>query len=89
MTTHVKSQNAVVVPFVARATSPRSVLWRLGMLCQGLMVGALVVVAGQAQAFEKLIEVDTAGCSTNVAINNAIGQSFKLSASTALDSVDI
>ncbi|NVI97533.1 hypothetical protein HV824_05295 [Myxococcus sp. AM009] len=59
------------------------------MLCQGLMVGALVVVAGQAQAFEKLIEVDTAGCNTNVAINNAIGQSFKLSASTALDSVDI
>jgi hypothetical protein len=37
----------------------------------------------------KLIDVDTAGCQQNVAINNAIGQSFQVSGATQLDKIDV
>jgi hypothetical protein len=36
-----------------------------------------------------LINVDIAGCSTNMAINNAIAQSFRVSAARTLDSVEL
>lgn len=36
-----------------------------------------------------LINVDTAGCSTNVAINNAIAQSFRVSSARTLDRFEI
>ncbi|MEM9491278.1 MAG: hypothetical protein AAGC55_19170, partial [Myxococcota bacterium] len=44
---------------------------------------------GQAQASELLIDIDTAGCHTNLAINNAIGQSFKVPERTTLDRIEI
>jgi hypothetical protein len=37
----------------------------------------------------RLIDVDTSGCETNVAINNAIGQSFQVSSPTHLDRFEI
>lgn len=51
--------------------------------CAGPMVDGVVVEA------LPLINVDTAGCNTNVAINNAIGQSFQVSSATTLDHFDI
>jgi hypothetical protein len=36
-----------------------------------------------------VVSVDTAGCLMNVAINNAIGQSFKIPSASKLDSIDI
>ncbi|NVJ17990.1 discoidin domain-containing protein [Myxococcus sp. AM010] len=38
---------------------------------------------------ELLISVDTAGCNTNVAINNAIGQSFRVNGATDLDKIEV
>jgi hypothetical protein len=37
----------------------------------------------------KLIDVDTAGCQQNVAINNAIGQSFRVSGVTQVDNLEV
>lgn len=47
-----------------------------------------VGAAGQALS-APLIDVGTAGCQTNMAINNAIGQSFKLPDAKELDAVEI
>jgi hypothetical protein len=56
---------------------------QVGYTCAGPMVDNVVVEA------LPLINVDTAGCNTNVAINNAIGQSFQVSSATTLDHFDI
>jgi hypothetical protein len=52
-----------------------------------LAVASTLFFAGQAQA-ALLINVDTAGCNTNVAINNAIGQSFRVANVTQLDTIE-
>ncbi|WP_224245995.1 hypothetical protein [Hyalangium gracile] len=57
-------------------------------LCGALVCGATLALAGQAQA-ETLISVDTAGCSTNMAINNAIGQSFQVGSPTSVESIEV
>ena len=54
-----------------------------------LLFAAGLASAGTASAADRLIDVDTAGCQNNVAINGAIGQSFKLGAQASLDSIDI
>jgi len=46
------------------------------------------LLAGQAHA-ALLLTVDTAGCTTNVAINNAIGQSFRVNAATSLEKLEV
>lgn len=58
----------------------------LQTLC-GLLALSAMSLAGQANA-ALLINVDTAGCNTNVAINNAIGQSFQVSAQTRLEKIE-
>ncbi|KFA89210.1 hypothetical protein [Archangium violaceum] len=57
-------------------------------LCGILACGATLLLADQARA-ELLINVDTAGCNTNVAINNAIGQSFRVNAATDLQAIEV
>jgi hypothetical protein len=49
---------------------------------------SLAEVEVYAPAPPPLITVDTAGCNTNVAINNAIGQSFRVSESTELTAIE-
>jgi hypothetical protein len=61
---------------------------QLRSLCGALMCAATLLVAGQSQA-ALLINVDTAGCNTNVAINNAIAQSFRVDAQTQLDRIEM
>jgi hypothetical protein len=57
-------------------------------LCSILACCASLLLAGSAQA-AALIQVDTAGCNTNVAINNAIGQSFRVSTAAQLEKIEI
>jgi hypothetical protein len=57
-------------------------------LIGALACGSSLLLAGQAQA-AVLINVDTAGCNTNVAINNAIGQSFRVGAVNSLEKIEI
>jgi hypothetical protein len=54
-----------------------------------LLLAAGLTLAGPASAADLLINVDTAGCQTNVAINGAIGQSFKTGAQSSLDTIDV
>jgi hypothetical protein len=61
---------------------------QLRSLYGALLFGATLLVAGQSQA-ALLINVDTAGCNTNVAINNAIAQSFRVDAQTQLDKIEM
>ncbi len=56
---------------------------RVGDTCAGPLVDKVVVEA------LPIINVDTTGCNTNVAINNAIGQSFQVATPTGLDHLDI
>jgi hypothetical protein len=58
-------------------------------ICSMLALGVGLTLGGEALASSLLINVDTAGCNTNVAINNAIGQSFRLGARTQLDKFQI
>jgi hypothetical protein len=51
-----------------------------------LSLAEVQVLPPVAQA---LITVDTAGCSTNVAINNGIGQSFRVNNTTSLDKLEL
>ncbi|WP_148314347.1 hypothetical protein [Sorangium cellulosum] len=55
----------------------------IGNACAGPLVDDVVVEAVPLPAL--LVNVDTTGCNTNVAINNAIGQSFQVSSPTTLD----
>jgi hypothetical protein len=61
---------------------------RFSSLWSILACGITLLLAGQAQA-ALLINVDTAGCNTNVAINNAIGQSFRVNAATNLEKIEV
>ncbi|HVG61678.1 MAG TPA: hypothetical protein VNA24_24165 [Hyalangium sp.] len=61
---------------------------QLRSLCGALLCGATLLVAGQSQA-ALLINVDTAGCTTNMAINNAIAQSFRVDSQTQLDKIEM
>jgi len=54
----------------------------------GVLACGTTLVTGQANA-ALLINVDTEGCHTNVAINNAIGQSFRVNAATSLEKIEI
>lgn len=47
-----------------------------------------VTVVGQANA-EQIISVGINGFNTNIAINNAIGQSFRVPYSTELENIEI
>lgn len=51
--------------------------------------GRLAIPCRHRNAAEVIIDVGTTDCNTNVAINNAIGQSFKVPVATALDHIDI
>ncbi|WP_437623921.1 DUF642 domain-containing protein [Sorangium sp. So ce1151] len=57
----------------------------VGNTCAGPIVDGVKVVVEALP----IINVDTTGCNTNVAINNAIGQSFRVPAATSLDHFDI
>jgi len=54
----------------------------------GVLACGATLVTGQAHA-ALLSNVDTAGCDANVAINNAIGQSFRVNEATSLEKIDI
>ena len=62
--------------------------------CGGEEVAAPAPQTALAQVREglgstQIVGVDTAGCNTNVAINNAIGQSFKVPSSSVVDKLEI
>lgn len=61
---------------------------QLRSLCSALLFGATLLAAGQSQA-ALLINVDTAGCNTNVAINNAMAQSFRVASEAQLDKIEM
>lgn len=59
------------------------------LLSVALTVGATLALSGQAHAGEPLVSVPTNSCNTNVAINNAVGQSFRVSSTAPLERIDI
>ncbi len=59
------------------------------MICCGLLAGAALSTPGHAHAAEQVIAIGTDNCNTNVAINNAVGQSFQVPSATVLDRIAI
>ncbi len=53
------------------------------------LAAALIAAPGHARAAGQVTGLDVAGCSSNVAINNAIGQSFRVPSAIALDRIEL